>query len=260
MGERFRLSKWYLDCVGERGEAFIAYWAELRWGRLAVFYASTMLFADEQLEERSSLHAGPAPSFDEGRVQWSCDALESGGVWVSSPPQPSFDRVLHRQGDGLLEWRCLQPLARATVECRGRRLCGSGYTECLTLTLAPWELPIDELRWGRAHFPGRSVVWVDWTGASPQRLVLVDGIEIPGAHVDRARIEALGMALTLDERRVLREGLIADTSVGLVPGVREALSRARLLVDEHKWLATATLEENGVTRLGTAIHEEVKWR
>lgn len=32
MEHSYRLSKWYLDCVSERGEVLIAYWAELRWG------------------------------------------------------------------------------------------------------------------------------------------------------------------------------------------------------------------------------------
>jgi hypothetical protein len=257
--ERFRLTKWYLDCVNGRGEAMIAYWAELRWRRLAVHYASSMMFADGRLYERSSPRAGPAPRHSGGLLEWSCDALDASGTWKSAE-QSSVDRVLYRNGGGMLEWRCLQPLAEASVCCFGRRVSGPGYTECLSLTLPPWDLPIEELRWGRAHFPGRWVVWIDWTGPEPRRLVLVDAMEIEGARVTDALVSTPRAAVRLTGRRVLREGPLVGTSAGSVPGVRQALSKAGLLIDEHKWLSTATLEEGGVTLHGSAIHEVVKWR
>jgi hypothetical protein len=42
--------------------------------------------------------------------------------------------------------------------------------------------------------------------------------------------------------------------------VRQALSKAGLLIDEHKWLSAATLEEGDLTLRGSAIHEAVTWR
>ena len=259
VAERFQLSKWYLDCVSEGGEALIGYWAELRWRRLAAHYASVMLFAGGQLHERSSLRAGQAPQLAGGHVEWSCDALDTSGVWRDAAQQ-SISRVLYRRGDGMLEWRCLQPLAEAIVRCGGRQISGPGYTECITLTLAPWELPIEELRWGRAHFPGRSAVWIDWTGSEPTRLVLVDGKEVEGAQVTDALVSTPRTAIKLTGRRVLREGPVGGTSAGSIPGVRQALSKAGLLIDEHKWLSAATLEEGDLTLRGSAIHEAVTWR
>ncbi len=255
----FQLSKWYLDCVSERGEALIGYWAELRWRRLAVHYASTMLFAGGRLRERSSLRAGQAPQFAGGNVEWLCDALDTSGVWRTGVQSP-INRVLYRRGNRTLEWRCLQPLAEASVRCEGIQISGSGYTECLTLTLAPWELPIAELRWGRAHFPQRSMVWIDWTGPEPMRLVLVDAEEAEGTRVTDTLVSTPRMEVRFTGRRVLREGPVASTSIGSIPGVRQAISRAGLLIDERKWLSTATLEEGGVTLQGNAIHEVVQWR
>jgi hypothetical protein len=103
-------------------------------------------------------------------------------------------------------------------------------------------------------------VWVDWTGEPSQRLVLVDGVEVPGVEVSDARVATPRTRLVLGPSRTLREGPVAGTSVGAVPGVRQALSQAGLLIDEHKWLSDATLEEDGVTLAGKAIHEVVKWR
>ena len=39
----FELSKWYLDCVGEGGDVFIAYAAEVRWRAHALRYTSTLV-------------------------------------------------------------------------------------------------------------------------------------------------------------------------------------------------------------------------
>jgi hypothetical protein len=256
---RFRLSKWYLDCVSERGEVLIGYWAELRWRRIAAHYASAMLFADGRLHERSSLRAGPAPRLAGGLLEWSCAALKTSGVW-SAAAHPPINRVLYCHGAGKLEWLCIQPLAVASVRLGERQISGHGYTERITLTIAPWELPIEELRWGRAHFAGRSVVWIDWTGSEPARLLLVDGKEVEGVQITDALVSTPHTTVKLNGRRVLREGPIAGTSAGTVPGVRQALSKAGLLIDEHKWLSSATLEEGGVTLHGNAIHEVVKWR
>ncbi len=257
--ERFQLSKWYLDCVGERGEALIVYWAELRWHRLAVRYASALFFAGGQFRERSSLRAGQAPQLCGGLVEWSSDALDSSGVWRNAA-QTSIHRVLYRKGKGMLEWRCLQPLAEASVRCVGQKISGPGYAECITLTLAPWDLPMEELRWGRAHFPGRSVIWIDWTGPEARRLVFVDAKEVEGVQVTDSLVSSPRTTIKLTGRRVLREGPVVRTSVGSIPGVRQALSRTGLLIDEHKWLSAATLEEAGVTLQGSAIHEVVRWR
>jgi len=258
-GGRFQLTKWYLDCVSESGEAMIGYWAELRWRKLAVHYASVMMFVDGQLRERSTLRAGQAPQLAGGLLEWSCNALHTSGTWRATA-RPPISRVLHRHGDRRLEWQCIQPLAEASVRCGEHQISGPGYTECITLTVAPWKLPIEELRWGRAHFPGRSVVWIDWTGPEPTRMVLVDMKEVEGIQVTDALVSTPRTTIKLAGRCVLREGPVAGSSAGAVPGVRQALSRAGLLMDEHKWLSSATLEEGDVTLQGNAIHEVVKWR
>jgi hypothetical protein len=36
----FLLSKWYCDCVSDGGDAFVAYWARLSWGPIAIPYSA----------------------------------------------------------------------------------------------------------------------------------------------------------------------------------------------------------------------------
>lgn len=38
----FRLCKWYLDCVTDSGDAFVAYSAHLQWGPIALHYAGVV--------------------------------------------------------------------------------------------------------------------------------------------------------------------------------------------------------------------------
>jgi hypothetical protein len=255
----FHLTKWYLDCIGENRQVLIAYWAELRWRRLAGHYASAMFFSDGRCSEHSSVRTVPAPRISGGNLQWSCDALGIRGEWRSLGLSP-HPRVLFRNGCRILEWKCVQPLAEAKVRCGTRLIGGYGYAECITLTLAPWELPIQELRWGRAHFPGRSAVWIDWTGAEPMRLVLVDAEEVEGVRISDDLVSTPAATIRLTDRRALREGPVGHTTAGSVPGVRQALSKAGLLIEEHKWLSRATLEEHGTLSHGNAIHEVVRWR
>jgi hypothetical protein len=90
--------------------------------------------------------------------------------------------------------------------------------------------------------------------------VLVDAAEVKGLQVSDKLVSSTDIEITLTQPCVLREGPIVGTSVGSIPGVRTALSKAGLLLDEHKWLSHATLTEGGVTLHGNAIHEVVKWR
>lgn len=255
----FNLSKWYVDCTNRSGEAAIGYWAELSWRHLSVRYASVMLFADNLLVERHSLRPGPEPQLEDGLIEWSCKAIDTFGTWIGDTHE-SEGRLLHRRKQGSLEWRCLQPLAQATVRVMGRLLEGTGYSERIILTLPPWELPIEELRWGRAHFPGHSVVWIDWKGSESMRLVLCDGREVEAAQVSDDVVSTHRGTVRLSDRRVLREGHVTGSSVGAIPGVRQVLSSAGLLLEEHKWLSFATLVESGLSVAGTAIHEVVRWR
>lgn len=213
----FQLTKWYLDAVSATGEAFIVYWAELRWRRLSGHYAAVLSLEDGAPHERASLLPGPAPGLGPDSVSFSCPTLEVDGRW-SGPLAAAGPQTLLERGDGALVWECLQPLAGVELRLEDRVVHASGYTERVTLSLPPWELPIDELRWGRAHAGGRSVVWVDWTGEPEVHLVLVDGVPRAGARASAEGVRAEGLRLSFGAPRSLRTGPLASSTVGRVPG------------------------------------------
>ena len=66
---------------------------------------------------------------------------------ASAPP---IHRRLFESADGIVDWTCEMPRARTRIG----EVCGDGYAEVLHMTVPPWKLPIDELRWGRFHGQG----------------------------------------------------------------------------------------------------------
>lgn len=260
MGDPFSLSKWYLDVGGGAGDTLIAYCARLRWRRLSLCYASVLVPAPvgEPLV-CTSLRAVRPPRALVDLLTWRAPALGLSGAWRG--PVSAEWRTLWGGETGGVEWRCAQPLAAAQVEFRGRTFRGPGYTEHLRLTAPPWDLPLDELRWGRALFAERSVVWIDWRGAFSTRLVLLDGKPLEGAAVGEDGVTAAGFRLGLGPGAVLRGGLLGRTVLGSIPVLEGLLPRVALSVDERKWSCEATLDADGRTlSAGHAIHEVVRFR
>ena len=77
--------------------------------------------------------------------------------------------------------------------CDGVVLRGLGYAEHLSMTIPPWRLPIDTLRWGRFLSPERSVVWIDWQKEGDGRTwIFVDGTEVRGEASRKKRFSLKG--------------------------------------------------------------------
>src|SRR5687767_9935149 len=225
----FTLSKWYLDCVAPDGGAFIGYHAELRWKRLAIAYASALRHRDGATATSTSLLGGPAPSARGRSIHWSSARLGVEADWDGLAP--AVERTLFESPDGAVAWRCLHPRASAEVSVAGEpSFVGLGYVEHLEVTLPPWRLPIEELRWGRFLSEGRAVVWLDWRGPRPLTLVFDDGAESPGASVrdDCVVLDGGRTRLVFAETRTLRDGPLVETALAGVPGLR-ALAPARAL-------------------------------
>lgn len=256
----FRLDKWYLDLVTDEGAAVVVYAARLAMGPLALGYGS-VLDASGEGAVRIRTHLGrPRPPRVEGRDL----AFASAPLGVRlrlSPLDPAAGATFYASPQGSVRWRCDAPRARATVELDGRVLSGLGYAEQVRLTLPPWRLPIEELRWGRALGEAGSLVWVDWSGPGHQaRLVLRDGVPVEaGAISDREVVAADGTVLARwGEGRVLRSGWLSRTVGPSLPAaLRRRLPGAALRLHETKWCAEATLAGGAPAR---TIHEVVRWR
>jgi hypothetical protein len=255
----FRLSKWYMDCVAEDGDVVIAYAAELRWGPVSLHYGSVLWReAGTQARVRSTFRGSLEPTLTGEVLAWSCPELELDGRW--SALAPPVEATILESSEGRVHWRCHQPRARAEITLGSRALRGLGYTESVLLTVEPWRMPIDELRWGRFVGERSSLVWIDWRGEHGRHLLLLDGAEVGPARIDARSVanDRGDVRLHIEEGGALRRGAIGKTALASIPGIERFPARI-LAVDEQKWCAPGTLEDARGSDRGWVVHEVVRW-
>ncbi|MFO0827123.1 MAG: hypothetical protein U0572_03150 [Phycisphaerales bacterium] len=255
----FHLLKRYVDVVDAAGSVAIGYWARLRWGPLRLGFASVDIDADGVRTGTSALGSSPPPIRSGSSVTWNSPRLGLRGAW--SEAAAGTDRTLFARGDRAVRWECWAPRASATLVVGDRTLVGSGYVEEIELTIEPWRLPIDELRWGRFATRERSVVWIEWKGPRPLRLVLVDGAERSGSEIHGDAIRWSGGQLRLAEQRTLRDAPLAGGALAAVPKLLRSAPASILAAHETKWLARASLIEDATSASadGFALHEVVRF-
>lgn len=260
MKNSFLLTKWYLDCVAESGDAVILYVADLRWNALTVHYGSLLTVLGGRVGSMSSLRGGAIPEVQDGMIVVDLPQLYVEGTWqvLRSPIQ----RTIFESEHGSVYWHCLQPMSQVDLLFRGTtRVTGRGYAECLTLSILPWKLPMHELRWGRFLSDPDAVVWIDWRGSYQQSIVFHNGEERQVKSITESGIVFADSdaRLELDRGLVLRQGRLGDTVFLGISRLAKLLPRSMLSVNECKWLSRGFMHSSGAESSGYAIHEVVKW-
>lgn len=271
---KFHLSKWYLDCTTDDGSALICYWARLRWGALALTYAATLHApAVGEVRETQTLRSPSPPVLLGSECIWECKPFQVEGRWTAAAP-PVRQELL-RTDEGGIRWSIHQPLAHARIRFRnpggeGEEVSGLGYVEELELTIPPWRLPFNTLKWGRFLSPEHSLVWLDWEMRGPasphpdsrRSLAVLDSTCSESLQIiDQAvRIPATAAELTLGTPRPLREGPLVATVFGAVPGLVGLLPEKFRQAHESKRLSPTELRLPGQAReQGWSIYEVVTW-
>lgn len=257
----FLLAKWYLDCVSENGDVAIVYVAHLRWNKLSVHYASLLTARNGHVAFVSSLRKCLLPQPERDTTTLSLPHLGIEGTWqgLRTPVQ----RSVFCSQEGSVNWHCHQPMSQVDLLLPGAtRIAGVGYAECLTLSVLPWKLPLEELHWGRFLSGQHAIVWIDWRGPHKWCTVIHNGEEREVASLTESgmRFAETGTVLDLDRGLVLRGGKLGQTVFAGVSRLSRLLPRNFLSVEEHKWRSRAVLRTGNVTAPGWAIHEVVKWR
>jgi hypothetical protein len=254
----FVLRKWYLDVVADDGATAIAYRAALRWGLIRARYASVLSCgAGGPVESSTTWRGVDRPDRGRGVVTWSAPPIALLGRWLCVDPE--HEQMLLDSPSGLVRWTCLAPRARATVRVNGRQITGWGYVERLDLTIRPWQLPLDELLWGRFGSGDGGVVWIRWRGQEPRTIILFNGAPVEGEITDEA-VRWDGGELHLDPGRTLRRGRLGSTVLSAAPLLRRLAPRMIRNLREHKILSRAELRTRDGTGTGWAIHEVVTFR
>jgi hypothetical protein len=129
------------------------------------------------------------------------------------------------------------------------------------MTVAPWKLPIQELRWGRFLSDSDSLVWLDWKGSYTCRIVLQNGILRRATVIDEDEITLNGKTgLRLAGADVLRNGALGRTALAIIPGLKRLFPDKILNVRECKWRSRGELRRGDSRSSGWAIHEVVRWQ
>ncbi len=257
----FTLEKWYLDLVTAEGTAVIVYSARLKWGRARAGYASVLVSrADAPVEEESAFGDAAAPTGENDRITWSHPALRLHGQWQARGAP--IDARLLEHADGWIDWRCVTPRSRVTIDVGRVRHVGLGYVEQLTLTIPPWKLPFHHLRWGRYASESQAIVWIAWDGADTRQFVWHDGVPQPGAIIDDQSIRLLhgGAELRFGPARDVCARPALARLAGRLPSPVQALAAPVAAMFEHKMLAPSEVVLAGAPLdSGWSLYEEVRW-
>jgi hypothetical protein len=250
------IEKWYLDCVTADGAGLIGYAARMGWGPVSLRCAETLQWrpGDPAARERTRW-SGALPATGPDGVAWRCRGLDTDGRW--QPRESGIATVtLLEEPAGRVEWTCLCPAARVSVNAGGRPYDGWGYAERLVMTLPPAKLPIRELRWGRFLADAQSCVWVRWRGPVERNWCFHQGKPVDAAMPDSHHLAWGRHRLQLEPGTTIRTGRVADTAWHGA-GVRRWLLPKRVRgIQETKWCSRGTLiDPQGRAHPGWAIHE-----
>lgn len=254
----FRLSKWYMDCVGPDGSAVVGYWARLQWGLLRLRYAATLVKHAESVSEAATLRPGGQPRRDSDGLAWRCGPLHVRGHWRALDP-PVRQRLL-ASDHGNVDWLCQMPRARARVIFDdGALVEGLGYVELLEMTLRPWQLPFRELRWGRFLSARASVVWIEWRGSGALVIVCVNGEQKDAGQLSDAAVTWRGGRLELQTGSVLRDGTLGVTALAAIPLLNLVAPGAVREIHECKRVRRGRLFGDNQVEDGWALDEVVRF-
>jgi hypothetical protein len=249
----FNLSKWYLDCVTDSGETSILYVGSAGWGMAQLHYSSLLESKSGHMTVRSSICNPRMPEIKGASISWRGHDIDA--TWNAD--STAIRNTIFSCERGAVEWHCLMPRARVQF---GRRF-GFGYVEQLTMSIPPWALPIENLRWGRFTSASDWIVWIDWEGEFSRRIVYLNGEEVATSVLQDGRLSFDGgTLLTMDQALVIRDAPLDTGALSGIPVFKKMFPARLRKISECKWRSRALLERPGRSSVeGWAIHESVSW-
>jgi hypothetical protein len=257
---KFKLEKLYLDSIDESGNCFIIYHAELEFWFTRVTF-SELIFSDIKgiVIDKKTLKKTRKPLINDLLIFYNHLLLVKGS-WKRleyALPQLSFKDAVNNE----LTWYCHHPKALTEIEYDETSHKGFGYGETLNLTIKPWNLPIEELRWGRFLTENYTIIWVDWKGNYPQHKLFCNGTEYNDSTFESGSIVFGGgvFSLIFKEITVLRKGKLSGIFLKM-PWMKIFFNRRILNSTETKYKAKTSLKLNGETKsTGWSLFEIVIW-
>jgi hypothetical protein len=225
------------------------------------FIYSGLIFCDEEgfITEKSTLRKTKKPVIDE-TIQFNHNFLKT-SVSLKRADDAIIRTFFKDSENNELIWDCHHPKGLAEIIYNGNIYKGYGYAETLVSPIKPWNLPIDELRWGRFLSDSSTVIWISWQGKAPINKIFFNGIEFNDAIFENDIIIFGDGAYKLEfsEMRIIRKGKLSGLFSKMV-FLKIFFNRRILNAVEIKYKARTAFSENSVfLSNGWSIFEIVSW-
>lgn len=257
----FELKKWYLDCVNKEGNVFIGYNVYFKIAKINLNYVSSIYYKNGTISEKYKVLKKKTKLIDKNdKLNWSCKPLAIDGVWTSKLLPIKLNLLNNKNGS--IYWHCIKPSADASLQIDNTLLNGKGYVEYLEMTMKPWQLPFNELRWGRFISNSHYLVWINWKVGYNKTLVIFDGTTFKNAEITDSYVKINDeILLDICDNRIIRDGNLNNTILNKIPILNKISSLKLFKFSETKWLGKGTLKKSHLAiESGWAIHEIVKFK
>lgn len=251
----FYLKKHYFDGIDEAGNAVIIYGATLRFLGVNLPYASYLCADQHGVREQSCIRSLNINT--DARIAQS--RLKLSGQWLACAAPLRVRLIDDRRY--FLDWHVHQPKSAFRLKLYQQSFSGMGYAETLETNIAPWRLPLRELRWGRFLSTTHYLVWVQWCGERPLQKLFYNGREINDFTLDdhALMVHHANIALYFEQVHLLKDAPLADLATRY-PFLRLLATRRFWQTHERKYGAQARLvDETGASVQGQALYETVSW-
>jgi len=211
------------------------------------FVYSGLVFCDAEgfTTEKSTLKKTRKPAIN-GTINFSIKFLKI-DVSLKRTDDPIIRSLYKYSENNELIWNCHHPKALAEIIYNGNIYKGFGYAETLFSLIKPWNLPIDELRWGRFLSDSYTVIWINWKGKYPINKIFLNSIEYNDAIFENDFIifgEGI-YKLKFSEIQLIRNGKLSGLFSKMT--LLNIFFNCRILnTVEIKYKAKATLSKNSI--------------
>jgi|WetSurMetagenome_2_1015567.scaffolds.fasta_scaffold124789_1 hypothetical protein len=250
----------YLDCIDDQGNCFIVYWAKTEFFLVRFFY-SGLIFSDMEglTVEKSAIRNTRKPAVNEV-VQFKNKDLEI-EVFLKRTGNAIIRSLFKDDKKNELVWDCHHPSSSAEILYHGSIYKGFGYSETLISYIKPWNLPIEELRWGRFLSDSYTVIWLNCLGKNTINKIFINGIEFNDAVFENGDVvfNDSTYQLRFADVKVIRKGKLSGLFIKM-RFFKMLLNHRILNTTEIKYKARTTFSKNSVLLSnGWSLFELVTW-
>ncbi|QEC69135.1 hypothetical protein FRZ67_18115 [Panacibacter ginsenosidivorans] len=261
----FYLEKWFMDVVSDEGEAFIFYAAKMQWRCVIVSYKSRLSYSPGTGKGyMAGFRSVQFPVQEGNTIVWKDPHLKVEGSWHTNTGQLSAT-LFGSEEDGL-QWNCHHPSSFVKVKVGNKLVSGFGYAEQLILTVEPWKIPMDVLRWGRFISANDYLVWIEIKNDSTKQWVWYNGVFMHNAVItdDEIVLPLENIILKLDNSSIIESekkiNQVVTKLLRFIPGFKRAIPLNFLMADEYKWVSKGFLyNAESLKSEGWAIHERINF-